>query len=129
MSTPIPQVTWDHVHIRTHDPEASATWFAEMLGAEIVRDGSSMHVKFGANRIFLAKVVEGDGVNPPPVAPYRGLEHIAFTVSDVDLLAAQLKEKGVRFSKEPSTPRPGVRVCFVLTPEGVTLELLQRNIA
>jgi catechol 2,3-dioxygenase-like lactoylglutathione lyase family enzyme len=29
--------TWDHVHLRTTDPEAMAHWFANMLGAEVVR--------------------------------------------------------------------------------------------
>ena len=32
-----PHYTWDHVHIRTPDAEATAQWFADTLGAEIVR--------------------------------------------------------------------------------------------
>ena len=29
--------TWDHIHLRTPDPEATAQWFEKMLGAEISR--------------------------------------------------------------------------------------------
>ena len=32
--------TWDHVHLKTPDPEAMAQWFETMLGGELVR---SMH--------------------------------------------------------------------------------------
>ena len=39
-----------------------------------------------------------------------------------------LKGKGVVFTKEPTTIRPGVRVCFIRGPEGVSIELLDRNI-
>ena len=31
--------TWDHIHIRTPDVEATAQWFEKMLGAEIERRG------------------------------------------------------------------------------------------
>jgi lactoylglutathione lyase len=30
---------------------------------------------------------------------------------------------------EPTTIRPGVRVCFIRGPEGVSVELLDRNVA
>jgi hypothetical protein len=33
----MPEVTWDHVHLRSPDPEATALWFKQMLGGEIVR--------------------------------------------------------------------------------------------
>lgn len=67
-----PQITWDHVHIRTPDPEATAQWFAEMLGGEIVRTPARLDVKLGGASIFLAPVTAGDGVNAPPVTPYQG---------------------------------------------------------
>ncbi|MGA3141152.1 MAG: VOC family protein, partial [Xanthobacteraceae bacterium] len=35
--------------------------------------------------------------------------------------------KGAEFTMEPTTVRPGVRVCFLRAPEGVSVELLERS--
>jgi lactoylglutathione lyase len=122
-----PQYTWDHVHIRTSDPEATAQWFTDMLGAEIVRSPGRIDLRLGGASIFLAPVASGDGVNPPPVTPYQGLDHFGLTVKDIDAVAAQLKVKGVEFTKEPFTLRPGLRICFIRAPQGVSIELLERD--
>ena len=127
MTTIAPNFTWDHVHIRTPDPEATAQWFADTLGAEIVRTPTRLDVKLGGGNIFLAPVAAGDGVNPSPVTPYQGLDHFGLTVKDIDAVAAQLKAKGVVFTKEPVTIRPGVRICFIRGPQGISIELLERD--
>ena len=82
----------------------------------------------GAN-VFIAPVTAGDGVNTPPVTPYQGLDHFGLTVSGIDAIAAELKAKGVEFTKEPTTVRPGTRVAFLRAPEGVSIELLDRNVS
>jgi lactoylglutathione lyase len=129
MTTPhtTPNYTWDHVHIRTPDPEATAQWFADTLGAEIVRTPTRLDVKLGGANIFLAPVASGDGVNPPPVTPYQGLDHFGLTVKDIDAVAAHLKAKGVEFTKDTHTIRPGVRICFIRGPQGISIELLERD--
>ena len=33
MPNQTPHVTWDHIHLRSPDPEATAAWFERMLGA------------------------------------------------------------------------------------------------
>src|SRR5262249_45163223 len=33
----MPIYTWDHIHLRSPDPEATAQWFERTLGAEIIR--------------------------------------------------------------------------------------------
>jgi len=123
--------TWDHVHLRTTDPEATAQWYERMLGAEVIRtmqEGKPrIDLKIGGANIFIAPVTAGDGVNPPPTTPYRGLDHFGLTVSGIDAIAADLKAKGVQFTKEPTTVRPGVRICFIRAPEGVSIELLDRS--
>jgi lactoylglutathione lyase len=123
--------TWDHVHIRSPDPEGTAQWFERMLGAEVIRsmqDGKPrIDMKLGGANIFIAQVTPGDGVNPAPTTPYQGLDHFGLTVSGIDAVAAELKAKGVAFSKEPTTPRPGLRICFLRGPQGVSIELLDRD--
>ncbi|HEY1545373.1 MAG TPA: VOC family protein [Xanthobacteraceae bacterium] len=128
----MPQVTWDHVHIRSKDPEATAQWYERMLGAEVVRTMQQgkprIDLKLGGAKIFIAQVTAGDGVNPPPVTPYQGLDHFGLSVSGIDALCAELKAKGVEFTREPTTVRPGTRVAFLRAPEGVSIELLDRNV-
>ena len=125
--------TWDHVHIRTPNVEETAQWFERMLGAEVIRSmqqgAPRVDLKIGGQNVFLAPVTAGDGVAAPPVTPYQGLDHFGLTVTGIDAIAADLKAKGVEFTKEPTTVRPGVRVCFIRGPQGVSIELLDRNIA
>ena len=125
--------TWDHIHLRTPDPEATAQWFERMLGAEVIRSMQQgkprIDLKLGGANIFIAPVAAGDGVNAAPTTPYQGLDHFGLLVSGIDAIAADLKAKGVEFTREPITARPGVRICFIRAPDGVSIELLERNLA
>ena len=124
--------TWDHVHIRTPDPEATAQWFEKMLGAEVIRSmqqgAPRIDMKIGGANVFLAPVKAGDGVASPPQTPYHGLDHFGLSVAGIDAIAADLKAKGVKFTREPTTVRPGTRVCFIEGPQGVSIELLDRTV-
>lgn len=127
----MPEFVWDHVHLRTPDTEATAQWFAHMFGAEIIRSTQQgaprIDIKLGGAMIFLAPVKAGDGVNAPPVTPYQGLDHFGLKVSDLDAVVAGLKAKGVEFTMEPNVPRPGIKICFIRGPQGISIELLDRN--
>ncbi len=122
---------YDHIHLRSPDPEATAQYYERMFGAEVLRsmqDGKPrIDLKLGGVNIFIAPVAAGDGVNPPPVTPYQGLDHFGLRVSGIDAIVAELKAKGAVFTKEPTTVRPGVRVAFLRAPEGVSIELLDRK--
>jgi lactoylglutathione lyase len=131
MPNQTPHVTWDHIHLRSPDPEATAAWFERMLGAEVIRSTAQgkprVDLKLGGANVFIMPVAPGDGVNAPPVTPYQGLDHFGLTVSEIDAVAAALKGKGAEFTMEPRTIRPGLRVCFLRGPQGVSVELLERN--
>jgi catechol 2,3-dioxygenase-like lactoylglutathione lyase family enzyme len=123
----MPIVTWDHVHLRSPDPEGTAAWLENILGGVIIRGPGRIDVKLGGANVFIAPVTAGDGVNAPPVTPYQGLDHFGLTVKDIDAVAAEIKAKGVEFTKEPTTIRPGVRICFIRGPQGISVELLERD--
>jgi lactoylglutathione lyase len=127
----MPNCTWDHVHLRSPDPEATAQWFERMLGAEVIRTVEQgrprVDLRLGGANIFIAPVAAGDGINAPPTTPYQGLDHFGLTVSGIDTVAAELKTKGVVFTKAPTTIRPGVRICFLRGPQGISIELLERD--
>ena len=123
--------SWDHVHLRSPDPEATAQWFERMLGAEVIRTvvqgAPRIDLKLGGANIFIAPVKTGDGVNAPPTTPYQGLDHFGLAVKDIDTIVSDLKKKGVEFTMEPNNPRPGIRICFLRGPQGISIELLERD--
>ena len=131
MPNAAPNYRWDHVHLRSPDPEATAAWFERILGAQVIRstvEGKPrIDLKLGGADIFIMPVAPGDKVNPPPVTPYQGLDHFGLTVSGIDAVAADLKAKGVEFTMEPRTIRPGLRICFLRGPQGISIELLERD--
>ena len=50
--------TWDHIHLRTANPEATAQWYERMLGAEVIRTmqqgATRIDLKLGGANIFIA---------------------------------------------------------------------------
>ena len=113
--------------MRSPDPEATAVWLQDILGGVIICGPGRIDVKLGGANVFIAPVTAGDGVNSPPLTPYQGLDHFGLTVKDIDAVAAEIKGKGVEFTKEPTTIRPGVRICFIRGPQGISIELLERD--
>lgn len=125
--------TWEHVHLRSPDPEATARWYQEMLGAEVIRtpqaDGTTrIDLMLGGSQpVFITPSRTETPARPAPDAPYFGLEHFGLTVPDLDEATAELKAKGVRFQLEPTAMRPGLRIAFIRGPENVSIELLERK--
>ena len=122
--------TFDHIHLRSPDPEATAVFYERMFGAEVLRSAQQgeprVDIKLGGQIIFIAPI-KGDNTAPPPSMPYRGLEHIGLAVTGIDQVVAELKAKGAEFTMEPTSIRPGIRICFVRGPENVAIELLERS--
>ena len=125
----MPQFTYDHIHLRSPNPEATAQYYERMFGAEVLRSMQQgkprIDLKLGGANIFIAETTPE--VNPAPTTPYQGLDHFGLSVSNIDAVAVDLKAKGVEFTREPTTVRPGVRICFLRGPEGVSIELLDRS--
>jgi lactoylglutathione lyase len=131
MPNAAPNYRWDHIHLRSPDPDATAAWFERILGAQVIRSTVDskprIDLKLGGADVFIMPVAPGDNVNPPPATPYQGLDHFGLTVSGIDAVAAEIKAKGVEFTMEPRTIRPGLRICFLRGPQGISIELLERD--
>ena len=123
---------YDHIHLRSRDLEATAEYYSRVFGAQVLRsvqsDGQSrIDLDIDGLTLFLAKVGEGEDVPEAPAEPYLGLDHFGFTVDNLEEAAAELKQRGAEFTVEPFQLRPGVKIAFVLAPENVRIELLERN--
>ena len=121
---------YDHIHLRSRDPMATAQYFATMFGATVLEsvqtDGQArVDLDLNGLTIFLAKANEStpDG----PLTPYVGLDHFGLQVDDIDQAASELKAKGAEFVAEPYQLRPGLKIAFVQVPGNIRVELLERE--
>src|ERR1700750_2303274 len=91
--------TYDHIHLRSPDAEATARWYERMFGAEIIRSVQSdgrprLDLNLGGVAVFIAQFPSEQAVAAPPEPPYLGLEHIGLRVDGIDQVVVELKQKG-----------------------------------
>lgn len=125
---------YDHVHLRSPDPDATASYYERMFGAEIIKSVMSnglprTDMKLGGVMFFIAQVPADAPLSQKPEGSYVGLDHMGLRVRDIDRVCEELKAKGAEFTVEPKTIRPGVRIAFVCGPQNVLIELLDRDVA
>jgi catechol 2,3-dioxygenase-like lactoylglutathione lyase family enzyme len=135
-----PAFKFDHVHIISENPRASAEWYVEMFGAIIAADT----VARGAAQIFvdlggMTILVRGrrPGEAPVPARPVQayadfsshnawGTDHFGFLYQgDLASFCAELRAKGVSFPVELKQGVGGSLLCCVAAPDGVSIELMQ----
>jgi lactoylglutathione lyase len=127
----VAKFTYDHIHLRSPNPEATAAFYERMFGAQVIRTMQQgkprIDLKVGGANVFIIEVLPDGKTNPPPRSPYQGLDHFGLSVTGIDDIVAELKAKGAEFTMEPTNIRPGVRIAFLRGPEGVSIELLERT--
>jgi lactoylglutathione lyase len=121
---------FDHIHVFTSDPEGTAAYYERMFGAEVIRTTQQgrprIDLRLGGANIFIMDVSQGPQAAPHPGHPHHGLDHFGLEVESLDAVSAELKAKGAKFTREPTTIRPGVRIAFIAGPDNVSIELLER---
>ena len=122
--------TYDHIHLRSRDPMATAQYFNKMFDAKILEsvqtDGQS-RIDIDVNGLMIFIAAADDTTPAGPVDPHLGLDHFGLRVENLAQAAAELKEKGAEFSVEPKDLRPGLKIAFVRAPGDVRIELLERS--
>jgi catechol 2,3-dioxygenase-like lactoylglutathione lyase family enzyme len=124
------EFTYDHVHLRSPDPDATAAYYERMFGAEIIKSVMSnglprTDIRLGGVMFFIAQVPASAGPAEKPEGSFVGLDHMGLRVRDIDRVCDELKAKGAEFTVDPKTIRPGVRIAFVRGPQNVLIELLE----
>ena len=131
----------DHIHLISGDAHAAAKWYCDAFDGEIttlqesLRGAPQIDVKVNGLTIVIRGRRPGEA--PGETRPMRhfdaysshdewGIDHFGFTYRG-DLLAFcdKLKQKGVRMAVEPWEFKPGLVLCYVAAPDGVSIEIVQ----
>ena len=110
----------NHVHIKTKDPDKTAQFYVDTLGAKIVSKNAN-----GGYRVDL----HGLTLNVSEFLEQKrkqiyGMEHIAIDTDELDTLVEKLKAQGIHILEE-TVVSGGRRVCFFEGPDGVQLEFIE----
>ena len=113
-----------HVHLRSANPEAALKWYLTVLGSQPERlKGQLDGLRYGKAWLLAARQTEGH------VTPSEGrvIDHLAFAVPDLERAAAEIRENGVRFSREPWVLENGpfAKASTILSPDGVRVEVVE----
>jgi catechol 2,3-dioxygenase-like lactoylglutathione lyase family enzyme len=125
-------LAFDHVHLVSKDPQAAARWYADMLGGAIGKSGEVQ----GAPQVYVSLggamlIVRGE--RPAEKAADKaglqwGVDHFGLQVKgDFDAFCAELRGKGVSFTRDPTQINPATRIAFIRAPDGVSVELVKRT--
>lgn len=123
---------FDHVHYRVSDVEKTAAYFREHFGGWEVKRIEAMGLP------ILSMMVGGQVLNFSPKRPNEqvatdgrtvnyGPYHVGLQVPDVAKAAAALKGRGLRIVLEPTAISPALKIAFVEGPDGIRVELLERQ--
>jgi len=119
-----------HTRMRVNDLERTVKFYEDALGLKVTSRRISprgAQVAFLAMpgtdaEIELAQLPNGPGVQVQP-----DLMHLAFEVSDLAALTAQLAQKGYALSDGPTTTSSGNILAFIDAPEGYEIEFIQKK--
>src|SRR5262245_5970737 len=121
-----------HTMLRVRDLDASLDFFVRKLGLRELRRRESKEGRF--TLVFLGSGASGDAAeleltyNWDEKEPYgtgRFFGHLAFEVDDIYETCGRLRDAGVVIHRPP---RDG-RMAFVKSPDGQSVELLQKGAA
>jgi catechol 2,3-dioxygenase-like lactoylglutathione lyase family enzyme len=111
----------NHLHLKTKDPEKTARFYVDTLGAKIVNQTPNGGYRLDLHGLSLN--VTGFLENQTRAQKY-GMEHIAIDTDELDVLVKKLEGQGIRIL-EQTTVSGGRRVCFFEGPDGVQLEFIE----
>lgn len=82
-------------------------------------------IRLGGQKVFISPA-NGSMSDTNGVAE-ASLDHIALVVKDLMALVSDLQAMNVVFIQDVKNPKPGVWTAFILAPDNVKIELIQRD--
>ena len=117
-----------HTMVRVADLDASLAFYCDQLGLVELQRHDSQQGRF--TLVFLAAPGDEEAQvelthnwDPEEYSGGRNFGHLAYAVDDIYALCESLQEKGVVIKRPP---RDG-HMAFVRSPDGISIELLQKG--
>jgi catechol 2,3-dioxygenase-like lactoylglutathione lyase family enzyme len=118
-----------HIHLSATDPGATLAWYQEMFGGESARLRDRLDgVRLGDIWLLAMRHQEGT----PAATAGRAIDHIAFSVDDLDSAVAEMRRKGLEFLEGPAVPQGGrtaARRAIIDGPDNVSLAVVEAGFA
>ena len=117
-----------HTMVRITNPDASLAFFCDALGLTLLKRYDNEAGRFSL--LFLAAPGDEEAQveltynwDPETLAGGRSFGHLAYAVENIYESCERLQAHGVTINRPP---RDG-RMAFVRSPDGISIELLQRG--
>ena len=117
-----------HTMVRVTDLDESIDFYCNKLGLEMLRRSDYEQGRF--TLVFLAAPGDEEAQveltwnwDPEEYSGGRNFGHLAYAVDDIYALCQHLQDSGVTINRPP---RDG-RMAFVRSPDGISIELLQKG--
>lgn len=119
----------EHIGILARNIDESIQFYTEILGMKLVDRAplnETVELAFLSFPGQEGVQVELIGRDPGDMAEEGLVNHLAFTVEDLDAAIEKIKQQGIEVSEEwPKTILDGKRIAFFKGPSGEKLELFQ----
>lgn len=123
----------NHVHIRSSDPQASASWYEKHFGAtklwerEVMPGTVTISMEVGGPvRLNISSKPEGSSDVRGVAELHRlGLEHFGFDVEDLESELERLEAAGIRIVLPLTQVPTGTQLAYIEGPDDVLIELVQ----
>lgn len=124
---------FEHVHLKSPDPEKTANWYVKAFNFEIFSDRG---VRPTGDRFIECKTEDGvivrisgarsgEEMGKGDADVHFGLEHFGITVDDMDAELERLQALGAVLAEGPIDNPNGMRLAFIKVPDDVRIEIMQ----
>lgn len=128
----------NHTHITGANPEKLLDFYTKIMGgkleSETLLGGShkAWNVNLGGLIIRISDWTNADDSLKKEYVRARGkqqfgVHHLAMTVDNLDEACAELRANGAEFILPPTATSPTSRVAFIVAPDNVFFELIERK--
>ena len=123
--------TLEHATIRCRNLEESIQFYQRMFQAQVLfrrnlpGGKTIVYLRLGDSMLELMAVGPAREIGDP--REFYGIHHIGIKTLDFDASYRDLRAKGAEFVVEPFSPVPGIRLAFLKDPNGVVLEIAERD--
>ena len=113
-----------HIHLSATDPAATLAWYQDVFGGET----ASLKGRLDGLLFDDVWVLVSEAESIPATTQGRAIDHIGFSVPDLDAAAAEMRRKGIVFQTEPEVPEGGrtsAKRAFIVGPDNVRLAVVE----